>query len=285
MAPDGSITLAEGNTIPPPIKRCPSAVRWSFTYNNYDLELLNGSIIPFFKQQCKVYIVGLEVGESGTPHVQGYVEFITKRRAPEFVGKICNKIHWELSKGNRTDNIKYCSKDNNVLSSFNCSIPKPLKIINELRNWQQNILDICLTEPDDRTINWYFDKCGNIGKTSFIKYMVYHHNALFCNGGKYSDIMNLVFNQDMDNCNIVLFDIPRANKGNISYSSLESIKNGMVCNTKYETGTKLFNSPHVFIFANFPPENYNDLSIDRWNIKQFVNDNFIDFEIFDDDYE
>ena len=97
--------------------------------------------------------------------------------------------------------------------------------------------------------------------------MVVKHKVLFCNGGKYTDIMNLVFNQDMDNTNAVFFDIPRSHKGSISYASLESIKNGMVCNTKYETGTKIFNSPHLFIFANFPPEKMEDLSEDRWIIK------------------
>ena len=63
-----------------------------------------------------------------------------------------------------------------------------------------------------------------------------------------------------------MFDIPRANRGHISYASLECIKNGMVCNTKYETGVKIFNSPHVFIFANFPPDDEGQLSEDRWHI-------------------
>lgn len=80
--------------------------------------------------------------------------------------------------------------------------------------------------------------------------------------------MNLVFNQDMDECSCVMFDIPRANRGAISYASLESIKNGMVCNTKYETGVKVFNSPHIVIFANFPPEDEDLLSADRWVISE-----------------
>lgn len=77
--------------------------------------------------------------------------------------------------------------------------------------------------------------------------------------------MNIIFNADMDNCNCVMIDIPRINKDCISYASLESIKNGLICNTKYETGSKVFNSPHLIIFANSPP-NECKLSKDRWKI-------------------
>ena len=105
-------------------------------------------------------------------------------------------------------------------------------------------------------------------KLVFVLFMNVKHKVLFCCGGKYSDIMNLVFNQDMNECSCVIFDIPRANKGHISYSALESIKNGMVCNTKYETGVKVFNSPHVIVFANFPPDDESMLSDDRWLITE-----------------
>ena len=100
--------------------------------------------------------------------------------------------------------------------------------------------------------------------------MCVKYNTLYLSGGKYSDIMNLVFNQNMNSCRGILIDIPRANKGQISYASLESIKNGMVCNTKYETGVKIFNSPHLFVFANFPPTKPEELSADRWKIFQIV---------------
>ena len=53
----------------------------------------------------------------------------------------------------------------------------------------------------------------NVGKSAFIKYMIVKYNVLFCSGGKHTDIMNLVFNQDMNTCSCVIFDIPRANRG------------------------------------------------------------------------
>ena len=146
--------------------------------------------------------------------------------------------------------------------------PKPIKIISNLYDWQKNIEELCMSEPDDRKIHWFWEEKGNIGKSAFIKYMVVKHNILYCGGGKHQDIMNLVFNQDMDKSNVVMFDIPRAHEGHISYASLECIKNGLVCNTKYETGVKVFNSPHLIVFANFPPNDESKLSDDRWVIKE-----------------
>lgn len=148
--------------------------------------------------------------------------------------------------------------------------PKPIKVITELYAWQIEIEKLCATEPDDRKIYWFWESKGGIGKSQFIKYMVVKHKALLCQGGKHTDIINLVFNCNMDETSIVFFDIPRANKGHISYSSLECIKNGMVCNTKYETGVKVFNTPHLIVFANFPPEDESMLSNDRWVIRELV---------------
>ena len=168
------------------------------------------------------------------------------------------KPHVEPCKGDEEQNIKYCSKDGDYIKY---GFPTPIKTI-ELRLWQQNILHLTLQEPNDRKIYWYYESVGNFGKSAFCKYMVVKHNALFCCSGKYSDLINLVFNSDMDKSRIVIFDIPRNHKNKISYSALESIKNGLVCNTKYETGVKAFNSPHIIVFANSPPD-LGHLSIDR----------------------
>lgn len=251
-----------GNTKTPSNKQISPSIRWCFTLNNYTKEE-HSSIVLVFKDKSKLYIIGDEIGESGTPHLQGYVEFKTKLRPLGLFD--FKRIHWEKCKGSREDNINYCSKQN-VLSSYN--VPRPVKVIESLYDWQQGIEDLYFSEVDDRKIYWYWDDGGNIGKSAFIKYMLVKHNCLFCSGGKHSDIMNLVFNQDMDTTSCVIFDIPRANRGCISYASLESIKNGMVCNTKYETGVKIFNSPHVFVFANFPPDDESMLSEDRWVIKE-----------------
>ena len=77
--------------------------------------------------------------------------------------------------------------------------------------------------PNGRTVHWFWEPTGFVGKSAFCKYMVVKHNATVVRGGKLSDIMNIIFNTDMDKCNCILFDIPRGTGGNVSYTSLESI--------------------------------------------------------------
>jgi len=252
-----------GNTITPPPsnnKQISPAKRWCFTLNNYTNEDIS-SIVPIIQHSCDYAIIGKEIGETGTPHLQGYLEFKTKCRPKSKFN--LDKIHWEKCKGNRAQNTDYCSKDNNVI--FTLGLPKPVKVIEQLRPWQHEIEKIMLSEPDDRTIHWYWEAEGNVGKTAFMKYCVVKHNAIPCVGGKFSDIMNLVFNSDMDKSNTTIFNIPRGHRECLSYSSLEAIKDGMIVNTKYETGYKVFNPPHVIVFANFSPDK-NQLSKDRWHI-------------------
>ena len=242
-----------------------------FTWNNYESGDIQ-TLISLFNTLCEKYCFQQEIGESGTPHLQGVISLKKRARWNEF--GLPKGIHWEKVI-HLTKAYEYCSKEKSrVLGTFpftkNYTIPQALKIIQNLYPYQKEIEAIHLTEPDDRTIYWFWEKTGGVGKSAFVKYMVHQHKCLFCDGGKKADLINLVFKQDMDNTRTVIWDLTR-NKGNkISYDTIEAVKNGMVCNTKFETGMKLFNAPHIFIFANDPPEVEN-LSIDRWKIYEIKN--------------
>ena len=266
------IDVEGGNTKTPSKKQTSQRLHWGFTFNNYEKHHID-VLHSLFANICHDWIFQEEIGEKEkTPHLQGAISLKKAMRWTEFTPD--KRINWkaQISLNNST----YASKLNTrapdgVIKWGGSYKPKvELKLITTLRPWQEEIRNLCMTEPDDRTINWFWEPEGSIGKSVFIKYMVAKHNALLCQGGKHSDIMNLVFKQDMDRTNIILFDIPRANKGNVSYTALECIKNGMVCNTKYETGVKLFNSPHVIVFANFLPGDEGQLSKDRWKITEMV---------------
>jgi len=252
----------EGNTVTSsPTKQPTRKTFYCFTHHNYEEHI--DEIIRQYQLISKKGIIGFEIcPTSGKKHLQGFLALKKPMRISEI--KITGNPHLEACRGDEEQNIKYCSKEGNFIK---WGFPKPLKILldSQLYDWQNKLLDTIKTEPDDRSVNWYWSAQGGTGKSSFCKYLVYNMKAIVCGKGNYADIINIVFNSDMDQCNLIIFDLPRNNGNKISYSAIESIKNGMVCNTKYETGSKIFNAPHIVVFANSPPE-YELLSQDRWSV-------------------
>lgn len=258
-----------GNTITPspsPAKQSLQHIHHTFTWNNYPIEAIE-TLKALFNFIAYDYIFQEEKGESGTPHLQGVVSLKKRMRWSEF--GLPKDIHWEKVKHVPLC-YEYCSrasKRHGNCWSLKYPIPLKLKLLDEANfyEWETNIVNYIKTEPDDRTICWLWSEKGDIGKSTFCKYLAYTFNAILCGKGQYSDIMNIMFKANMDKTKLVVFDLPRNNGNKISYSALESIKNGLIVNTKYETGSKLFNSPHIIVFANMPPE-MEKMSMDRWKI-------------------
>lgn len=236
--------------------------KYDFVINNYtDSHLCQ--MRQYLNKNCRKWIMGFEIGESGTPHIQGYMSLIRKCRKSTIIRATIGDHISMRPVRNDTACQQYCMKDGKYESR---GFPQPIRIIEKLYQWQSNIIDIYDCVPDDRSIYWFWEPNGGVGKSAFVKYMVVKYGVLFCNGGKHTDLINLIFNNSTDDFKCIIWDIPRASEGKVSYSTLECVKNGMICNTKYETGVKCFNPPHIFIFANFPPENPEKLSTDRWKI-------------------
>lgn len=77
---------------------------WCFTLNNPNDEVLE---IP---NHCQLLIATREVGESGTPHWQGYIEF--KHAVALSALRNWNaRGHYEIRKGTQLQAIQYCIKD------------------------------------------------------------------------------------------------------------------------------------------------------------------------------
>lgn len=255
-----------GNTNLPPKTRQSLAKRWCFTFNNYtEQDVLD--VKNVFKEKSIEYIVGFEVGESGTPHLQGYIESPRQIRPIEAL-KLNKKIHWEKCKGDRKSNITYCSKSENCFGTFKPVLK--IKTINplELYPWQQEIVDIAVSEPDDRKIYWYYDKNGNRGKSAIAKYLCVHHKAILLSG-KAADMKYAVqqyIEVNGSGPSIILIDVPRESLKFLSYSGIEEIKNGCFFSGKYEGGMVLMNAPHIICFGNERPH-VHKMSKDRWEIK------------------
>lgn len=257
---------ALGNTKPKP-KQESDCKRWCFTLNNYTENDLK-NIVDALNSDDK-YIIGKEVGEKGTPHLQGYINFSKKCRLTA-LKKFNNKIHWEKCKGTEDENIEYCSKDGNYLT--NLKIKKPLKILKEeqLYKWQKDIIEIITKEPDDRTIYWYWEETGNVGKTTFSKYLSAKYGAIPIEGKK-NDILFCAANFESE---IYIMDLERSMEDYVSYGAIEKIKNGYYMCSKYESRPIIRNNPHMIIFANFEPD-ITALSKDRWviiNLKDIINE-------------
>lgn len=249
-----------GNTSPqsPIKKQVPSSKRWCFTLNNHTISEKD-EIVRCLEINSYLWIIGIETGELGTPHLQGYCEFKKAIRPTLFKNK---RIHFEKAKGTREQNIKYCSKEGNVISH---GIPKPIQIIENLYKWQQEVVDIIKKEPNDRSIYWFWDETGNIGKTALAKYLVVKYDAVVVSG-RAQDVKYVISMRDIPP-EIIIWDIPRSLMNAVSYSGMEEIKNGLFCNSKYESKMVVMNSPHIICFANTPPITEN-MSLDRWIIKE-----------------
>lgn len=258
-----------GNNISPPATyQISPAKRWCFTANNYTQSLID-EIVPKFQKVCTVAGFSKEVGESGTPHLQGYVEFKTKCRPSSH--EFPKGIHWAKCKGNRDSNVKYITKDGPMF--FNLGLPKPpkpVKLINPDYEWEQEILEVLKDEPDDRTIYWYWSRTGNKGKTSFCKYLTIKHGAIALSG-KSADMKNgIVKYQEVNGTlpELILIPIPKSfNTDYLNYEGIECVKDMYFFSGKYEGGQVCGNPPHLFVFANEPPDT-SKMMIDRWRIRE-----------------
>lgn len=89
------------------IKLTMQGKRWCFTLNNY----VEGDFAAFHDAADRAFvIIGKEVGDQGTPHLQGYITFYKNKRIGA-LKEINARAHWEIARGSTDDNIRYCSKE------------------------------------------------------------------------------------------------------------------------------------------------------------------------------
>lgn len=244
-------------------KQAPAYTYWCFTLNNYnedDIIILQS----LFDIECKWYLFQEEIGENGTIHLQGTLNLVTRLRLTS-LKQWHKKIHWEPTKCIKPS-ILYCSKKetrNGRIFYKNINIPEEIEVC-EPYGWQNDVLDIIKLKPDNRTIHWFWEPNGNVGKSQLVKYLVVKHNAIIISG-KGNDIYHMIAKSN--NRKLIVCDIPRVNIGHVNYTALEAVKNGLIFSGKYDSDQYVFNSPHVICFANEPPE-WDNMSLDRWNVRE-----------------
>lgn len=232
--------------------------RWQFTlkFNGEpnEPELLAQLLRPF----CKEFYYQLEQGESDYQHFQGCLSLITKHRLNEVKNMIRNDVHLEPAK-NWHALKNYCGKSETRIAGPWNHQTAWIRLPEQLFEWQQQVVDLVSQECDnDRIIYWFWDEEGCKGKTTLCKYLISRYGACMIDGG-YKDIAFSL----PDNPKIVLMNITRTTEGHVNYKALEAVKDGLVFSAKYESRVKIFNSPHVIVFANFQPD-FEAMSKDRW---------------------
>lgn len=83
---------------------------WCFTINNYspeDIEAVEG-----LKARYTIY--GKEIGESGTPHLQGYICF-SNGKTLKSIKKKLPRAHLEMRRGTHEQARDYCKKDGDFI--------------------------------------------------------------------------------------------------------------------------------------------------------------------------
>lgn len=103
----------KGKRPPEVVNKMSRGKNWCFTLNNYtdeDYDKLTGLVE---NNDCAYIIFGKEVGESGTPHLQGFIAFSKRVYLTDVKKRISSTAHFELARL-VPESIEYCKKDGDV---------------------------------------------------------------------------------------------------------------------------------------------------------------------------
>ncbi len=139
----------------------------------------------------------------------------------------------------------------------------------QLWGWQEGVVVLHESEPDDRTIHWYWEEVGHVGKTALLRHLVgsYPGDVLVV-GGKGADMkyaIGVFIEKHGHAPRTVCYNLSRSREAFFSYEGAEAIKDGLCFSSKYESGMLFFNPPHIIVMANWEPDR-SQMSKDRWSV-------------------
>lgn len=172
----------------------------------------------------------------------------------------------------------YISEDRVQASKYDRSDIQVLDTRLGLLDWQIELMKYfynyklrkIIMPAQDRKIIWLVDKQGNIGKSTFVKWIFEGHqnDVALLSFGSSGQIRSAVISAGVKK--LYIFDMPRSpsksemNNFHDVITALEYIKNGLIVSNFYGRYKKLLmNPPHVIVFSNMDAL-VKLLSADRW---------------------
>lgn len=303
---------------------------YCFTLNNWVAD--DRTRLVTEDSNVRYIVFGEEVGDSGTPHLQGYLQLHNEERMallnPRLFG---NRAHLQLARGTAEQNKRYCTKDatniyergtprggkgsrtdldlvhdaikagksyDEVSTEYFSTVSRCDRFVRQkimdrdrtaamsslktemqsttLRPWQEALFRSLSESPDPRSVMWLWESQGGQGKSFMARYLMATTSTLVLEAGKKFDLAHIVATTHPFP-SIIVFDLARttapeegaSHRLDSVYSMMESLKNGYMISTKYNSTTLVFKIPHVVVFANFPPDE-SKMSCDRWNITNIM---------------
>lgn len=250
-------------------------------------DLTEHQIMESLQIICKKFCFQKEQGmETGTIHYQGRLSLKMKKRKTELIqilNKYWKKYHISVtSNENRNNNFYVMKEETKIDGPWDedsiIKIPDDVKKMVNLFPWQEQLREE-LRKNDDRKIDIVCQPKGNVGKSSFVKYMAILENAAelpFCNDFK--DVMRMAY--CVGEKKTYLIDFPRsipktALKG--FYSAIEKLKTGFAYDDRNKYRFRYFNRPRICIFTNEEPD-LELLSKDMWQVWEIQDNQLVKFE-------
>lgn len=247
------------------------AERWVFTWNNYPKDVTDEYLLKKFVN-ATFMIVGKEVGEKGTPHLQGYVEFKSKKRGTTLY-KAFPKVNFEIAKGTAEQNITYCGKQEVFIKYGEPKIKEQGKrndINDAMGDIKKGMSEIEIFEKHPavafkylKGMDRYRSLCQKEARKGYNKKEV----IVYWGGtrtGKTRAVMEehpdaFIVSEGVtgfwwtgyDDEEVVLLDEFR---GNIPLSQLLRILDGYAVQVSVHGGSKYLNAKKIFITSNVDPE-------------------------------
>lgn len=233
----------------------PKCRAFCFTLNNYtDLEYTALS-----SMDCRYLCIGKEVGESGTPHLQGYVYYENPRSFNAVKKSLGKRCHVEASGGTPKQASDYCKKDGDFIEIGECPLQgnrSDIDVVRELikeGNGMRNIVDVASSYQSIKCAEsilkykeikrnfktetiWVYGKSGS-GKTRYA-YDKHPHDEIHLQSA------NTKWYEGYDSHPVVIIDEV---DWDTSYSMLKLLCDRFPARVEYKGGSRSFLAKTIYI--------------------------------------